>query len=447
MNIVRYISILVVLVVFASCRSDEVIEQFDLDKELTDVLNNASPVNHLAYYILANEFDYQFLPNQDPRNPVTREKAELGKFIFFETGMAQNPLRDDCFETYSCSSCHIPEKGFLPGRTQGIADGAHGFGHLGSIREKLDNYSENEIDAQGTRPLTVMNVAYMTNTLWSGLFGAHGVNEGTEDVWVGKLPEINHLGYVGLESQNIEGMELHRLGVNEHVLDDYGYRELFDKAFADVPEEERYSPTTISFALGAYLRSVLTTRAPFQSWLKGDREALTERQKKGAMLFFGKARCSGCHNSPSLGSMNFHALGTKDLYEFGGLNTSENDIRNLGRGMFTGEEADFYRFKVPQLYNLKDYATYFHGSSKESLSEVLDFKIRARSENPDVPDEELSPLFQPLDLTDTEKAQLLDFLENALYDPDMQRYVPKALPSGLCFPNNDALSKIQMGCE
>jgi cytochrome c peroxidase len=418
-----------------------------LDKQVMDALANASPNGRFFHFILADEHKLKYLPNQEVANPITSEKVRLGKFLFFDTGLAQDAKDSSCYETYSCSTCHIPEAGFLPGRKQGIADGAHGYGYLGNLRRPLSSYAETDLDAQGVRPLTVLNVAYMTNTLWSGLFGATHVNEGTEALWEGPLAEVNHTGYIGLESQNIEGVKLHRMSLNQHVLDDFGYRALFDAAFPEVPEEERYSDETISFALGAYLRTLLTTQAPFQKYLRGDRSALSDDQKKGALLFFGKARCYRCHNSPALSGMTFHALGTKDLYEQGGVNTSRNDPRNLGRGLFTNDPEDYFQFKVPQLYNLKDYKTFFHGSSKETLEEVLAFKINAQSENGLVEQNKLSPIFQPLELNPEEKQQILDFLREGLYDADYSRFVPSELPSGKCFPNNDAISKVDLGCQ
>ena len=39
----------------------------------------------------------------------------------------------------------------------------------------------------------------------------------------------------------------------------------------------------------------------------------TTSQMRGALLFFGKAKCSTCHTGPALNSMSFHALGMKDL--------------------------------------------------------------------------------------------------------------------------------------
>lgn len=395
------------------------------------------------YFVMPASGDFTALPNQDANNPITEEKVRLGKLLFFETGLAQHANSPEGNETFSCATCHVPQSGFLPGRIQGIADGAVGFGDEGSGRVTLSSYAEEDLDAQGVRPLTVMNVTYMTNTLWSGSFGAEDQNIGTEDAWTGPAA-INHTGFAGIEAQNIEGLELHRMDINDKVLNEYGYAARFDEAFPDIPLEERYTKTTASFALAAYLRTLLTNEAPFQRYLRGNSSALLASEKRGAMLFFDKANCISCHNGPSFSAMNFVALGTKDLYEAGGLNTSESDPRNLGRAFLTGRESDMYRFKVPQLYNLKDYKTFFHGSSKRSIEEVLEYKINARSENANVPTSTV-PL-QPLLLTESEKKDLINFLRNGLYDANMNRYVPESVQSGNCLPNNDPTSKADLGC-
>lgn len=432
--------------VLTSC-TENIYNTVDIDEQLLERLDRVSGSGSSDYFILVEPTDYANLPNQDPHNPITKEKIDLGQLLFFEPGLAQNPIKDNCYETYSCSSCHVPASGFLPGRMQGIADGAIGFGHDGSRRVVQFGYEEEELDAQGTRPMTVMNVAYMTNTLWSGLFGASHVNEGTEASWTG-LAEVNHTGYIGLEAQNIEGFDLHRLEINERVLDTFGYRELFDQAFSDLPVEKRYTPETASFAMGAFLRTILTNDAPFQNYLKGDKNAISLEEKKGALLFFGKARCFVCHNSPSLSNMEFHALGTADMYNFGGLNTSKDDPRNLGRGMFTGKEEDNYKFKVPQLYNVADYTHFFHGSSKTSLEEVVDFKVRAQSENIQVSNDRLSTSFKALELDEAEKFYLVEFLRHALRDPNLvEKYKPSSVRSGKCFPNDDVMSKKDLNCN
>ena len=442
MNANRISFIILATILLTSCTNNE--STTTLDEELQTLMEHASPTGSVDYYVLPQSDDYANIPNQDPHNPITKEKVALGKMLFFETGLAQKAKNPVCMETYSCSSCHIPQKGFLPGRFQGIADGAEGFGYLGSNRTIVDGYTEYDLDAQGNRPLTVMNVAYVTNTLWAGLFGANDLNVGTQSNWVG-LAEVNKTGYYGLEAQNIEGFNLHRLDINEKVLYEYGYDKMFDAAFPTVAKVVRYSPTTASFAMGAYLRTILTNKAPFQAYLKGDEQALTEQQKEGAKIFFSKGQCTKCHTSPSFSAMDFFSLGTKDMYEIGGLNTSENDPRIRGRGMFTGAQKDMFKFKVPQLYNLRSYVTFFHGSSKTSIEDVVEFKNRARSENKFVADAEV-PL-KELKLSDMEKLALVDFLRNALYDPEMDRYMPSSVLSGNCFPNNDNKSAFDLHCR
>ena len=429
------------LLVLISCADDI---KGTLNSELRKAVVESSITGKIDHYILPESRDFDELPNQEPRNPITQEKVELGQLLFFETGLAQNPNNKDSYESYSCATCHVPSKGFLPGRIQGIADGGRGFGDNGSYRVISPSYLETEVDAQGNRPLTVMNSTFTTNTTWSGAFGANDQNEGTQAYWNG-ITEVNHTGLVGLEAQNIEGLHLHRMEVNEKVLKEYGYEELFDRAFGDIPVSDRYTPMTASFAISAYLRTILTNETPFQEFLKGNNNAMTTNQKEGAIVFFSKGQCYKCHNSPALGATKFYALGTRDLHEMGGVNTSVDDPRTHGRAFFTNEEVDMYKFKVPQLYNLKDYATFFHGSSKTSIEEVVDYKIAAESENPLV-SSELMPLHK-LDLTVEERSDLIDFLTHALYDYNMERYVPDAVLSGKCFPNNDDISKADMGCD
>jgi len=398
-------------------------------------------------YILPAADDFGIIP-QDPNNPLTREKAELGKLLFFETGLALAPMHDFGKETYSCASCHVPSAGFRPGRPQGIADGGLGFGDNGEGRIFNGNYEVTEPDVQGLRPLSVLNAAYVTNTTWNGRFGGNDLNEGTEDVWNEEDgSEINHLGFKGLESQNIEGLHVHRMVINKDVLDTLGYTPLFDEAFDDVPEEDRYTPQYASFALSAYLRTLITSEAPFQDWLKGNRAALSEEEKRGANLFFGKANCSTCHRGRSLNGDNFYAIGVDDLYKAGAINTNADDPRNLGRGEFTQNPEDNYKFKVPQLYNLGDAPFYFHGASKETLEEVIEYFNEATPENFAVPVTQISAGFKPLNLTEIEKRNLVSFVRNGLRDPNLDRYVPEAVLSGNCFPNNDVFSQQDLGCE
>lgn len=420
-----------------------------LDVKLEKTLRNASPIGDLNYYILPESDDYAAIPN-GKKNPLTKEKVALGKMLFFETGLARDAKYANGAGTYSCATCHVPSAAFMPGRQQGIADGGFGFGNNGEGREKMNNYLPEELDVQGARPISVLNVAYVTNTTWSGKFGAFHANEGTEHLWGLDDPttETNHLGLDGLEAQNIEGLIIHRMVIDDFVLDTLGYRAMYNEAFGDFPASERYSLLTSSYAISAYLRSLITNRAPFQEWLKGDENAISEAEKRGAVLFYSKAGCYRCHQGPAMNAVSFHAIGVNDLCDLpGSLATGIHDIRNMGRGGFTLRDQDLFKFKVPGIYNMVDSPFYFHGSSKNSLREVVDYFNAGIPENPRVPKSQISPFFHPLNLNESEVEDLVEFLEKSLRDPDLERYAPEQILSNNCFPNNDPLSQDELGCN
>ncbi|MEZ4919439.1 MAG: cytochrome c peroxidase [Saprospiraceae bacterium] len=441
-----YIFLLFAGLVFFACKHDALVT--NLDQDMTSMISSRSQTGNLEYFIFPDETDFANIP-QVPSNPITQEKVTLGRMLFYESCFGVEAKRTSGMATFSCSSCHLPTAGFRPNRNQGIADGGQGFGINGEGRTKRLDYNENEIDAQGVRPLSMLNVAYVVNSLWSGAFGHEGVNVGTEDIWgeVLDISEINHERFGSLEGQNIEGLELHRLLVNRELVEFYGYDKYFDAAFPDVPEEERYTRKTASFAISAYLRTLLCTEAPFQRWLKGDYDAMLDEQKRGALLFFGKAGCYRCHYEPNLGSMEFHALAVDDLFENGGLNTSVDDRRNLGRAFFTGRSEDEYKFRVPQLYNMGDGGPYFHGASKSNLTDLIHYFNNGIPENSRVPSSQVSDFFHPLNLSDTELQDLEAFIRDGLRDPHLQRYVPEQVLSGFCFPNNDPVSQEDLGCN
>ncbi len=350
-----------------ACTKDRMPTLIELDQQLIQNIEGASPDGSTEFYILPDFGNLSSLP-QDPRNPLTEVKVELGKMLFYETAIAIDAKKESGMGTYSCASCHIPEAGFKPGNFQGIADGGIGFGVNGENRLKSREYEEHELDVQSARPLSLVNVAYVQNTFWNGQFGSGHANAGTEALWdLTPDTEVNHLGFEAIETQNLEGLKTHRLNVNKDLLDQLGYTSMFDLAFPEIPQDERYTRDIAAFAISAFIRSIVSDRAPFQNWLKGDKSALTYDDKKGAILFFGKAQCYQCHYNKNLGSLEFHALGVKDMYQQPSYNSAESDKRNLGRGGFTEREEDNYKFKVPGLYNAGDSEFFFHGASKRTL--------------------------------------------------------------------------------
>ena len=183
-----------------------------------------------------------------------------------------------------------------------------------------------------------MNAAYQEVLLWNGQFGATGPNQGTEHAWTSGTPkETNRLGYQGLETQAVAGLDVHRMGRIDTslVVRDSVYRQLFNEAFPG----ESINREQAGLAIAAYERTLLANQAPFQQWLRGRRGAMTEEQKRGALVFFGKAQCATCHTGPALSSMTFHALGMGDMEGAGVFTGSPNELarpEDLGRGGFTG---------------------------------------------------------------------------------------------------------------
>ncbi len=437
-----------VLILVSSCSTDEKDNpiQDNLDAELIGLLKSQASNGTLSYYELPESSDFSKIP-QDPKNPITKEKVALGGFLFHETGLAVDAKDSKNKKTYSCASCHHAGAGFQAGTFQGLGEGGKGFGTRGELRVPIPGLAD--VDVQPLRSPSAMNGAYQKNQLWNGQFGATHLNNGTEANWAPGTPiETNKLGFEGLETQAIAGMSVHRLNIDESVLTMTAYKQLFDKVFPDYPESERYTKLTAGLAIAAYERTLLSNQAPFQKYIKGQTNALNDIEKQGAIIFFGKAQCASCHTGPALNSMQFNAIGMGDLVHCPEptLKTKENDPANLGRGSFTKNPADYYKFKVPQLYNLKDSPFYGHGSSIRTIRDVIIYKNNAKAENTNIAPSALDERFKPLGLTNEEINALEVFIAKSLYDPNLKRFVPQSLPSGLCFPNADTQSRIDMDC-
>ncbi|OUR91536.1 cytochrome-c peroxidase [Flavobacteriales bacterium 34_180_T64] len=438
------ISVILVIIVMSSCATDDgyvrTENQSNLEQRIIELYGSKDAL------ILPLSNDYSNIPS-DINNPITAAKVELGKMLFHETGIALNAIMDEGMTTYSCASCHHADAGFQSGLQQGIAEGGSGFGLKGEGRTKSSLYLEVDLDIQPIRNPSVLNVAYQDVMFWNGQFGGTGTNFGTESSWTEGTPkEINNLGFEGVETQAIAGADAHRFKIEAEFIENSSYKELFDNAFPDIIPEERYTKLNGALAIAAYERTLLPNQAPFQLWLKGDESAMSSNEVEGALLFFNQAKCFNCHTGPGLNGMSFHALGMNDL-EGDNIMTIVDEATKKGRGGFTNNPEDDFKFKTPQLYNLKDVTFYGHGGTFQSVEDVVRYKSAAIGQNQDVPANELSEMFVPLNLSETQINQITAFLELALYDNNLQRYSPDTLPTGSCFPNADAQSSIDLGCN
>ena len=442
-------ALLLAFTTFQSCQPDLDHDDFHqghtgLDSTLTAVLTEASQGAGLAFFKLPDH--YSDLP-QDPNNPITQAKIDLGQFLYHETGLGIEPKHESSKFTYSCASCHHAQGGFQACLPQGLGEGGSGFGIRGEGRAKDMGYAVADLDVQPIRSPSILNIAYQTNILWNGQFGGTHLNVGTEASWTPETPKfVNHLGYEGTENQAIAGMKVHRLRMDsEHFA---VYKDQLRAAFPGIADDSLKSRVINGLAIAAYERTVVANRAPFQKWLRGNLSSMTSIEKEGAILFFGKAQCASCHTGPALSSMAFYALGMADLGGPGvNLATGVDYATMRGRGGFTNRPEDDFKFKVPQLYNLRDSKFYGHGANFHSLLDVVKYKNNAVPENAGVPMSQIDPRFKPLNLTDKEMQAIATFIETALYDAELHRYVPPALPSGDCFPVADPRSTHDLGCN
>lgn len=423
-----------------------------LNENLEELLFEASSGQALDYFKLPKSNDYSLIP-QDPNNPLSDEKVALGKLLYHETALLTTPKKKIGLHTGSCASCHHALAGFQAGRRQGIGEGGWGFGKRGENRTANSNYESDSIDAQPIRSPTTLNTAWQKAMLWNGQLGAKGVNVGTEANWTAGTPkEKNHLGFEGLEIQAIAAQEIHRLGdiSTSPVAKNDTYKKMFDAAFKSIPENKRITLIHSGLAMAAYERTLIANQAPFQKWLGGDKSVMSDEEIAGAILFFGKANCSSCHTGPALssfGEVKFYALGMNELKGADIIGDVSGKPKAKGRGGFTGNIDDMYKFKIPPLYNLTDSPFYGHGASFSSVKEVIQYKNYAVQENNDVPTSQLASEFVSLNLTKEEIDLLVKFVEVSLYDANLQRYVPTSLPTGFCFPNNDDQAKLDLGCQ
>lgn len=442
------LSVIFLLLISCDDTDDYEIARSELDIRLDDLLEERANGEGKGFFILPESDDFNAIP-QDPLNPLNTYKVALGQFLVHETAAGGVPKMEQMEGTYSCASCHPVASSFYAGVRQGVGESGIGFGFAGEGRRIDLTMPLDSVDLQPVRPPTLLNVAYQETALWNGMLGATGPNVGTESRWAAAgIPE-NNLGFQGVEMQGLIGQTTHRLKIDEEFINNNGYRWLFNKAFEDVAEADRYTPQNAALAIAAFNRTLLASRSRWQFYLKGDYTALTDKEKRGAIVFADKGQCMNCHTGPALKDQEFHAFGFghfDDSIDAVVLDDAGFDDVKKGRGGFTGNSADDYKFKTPTLYNLKDAGFYGHGSTFSTIEEVIRYKNGASLQDNNAIIN-IAVEKGTLNLTEEEISDLVFFVENSLYDPELSRYVPESVKSGNCFPNADDQSKLDLGCD
>lgn len=310
---------------------------------------------------LAAKADY--LPKQKMRipkdNQLTPERIELGKALFFEPRLSGT-------NRMSCATCHNPSLYWTDGLSKGVG--------------------KNSQQLKRATP-TLVNVGFTRRLFWDGRA------RGLEAQALLPIKSPIELG------QNIA--ELTReLGSIP------GYVDLFAKAYPG----EGITEMTIAKALASFQRTIVSPyNSPFDRWVAGDNNALSDAAKRGFALFDGKARCNVCHSGQNFTDNSFHNIGL-----------SNGD--DIGRYEFIKVKVLKGAFKTPTLRDITRTAPYMHNGEYQTLEQVIEHYVKGG-----VDKSNLSPDMKAIKLTRQEKADLLEFLKSLTDEP--QPFTVPVLPN------------------
>jgi cytochrome c peroxidase len=263
-----------------------------------------------------------------PPHPVdnlpTTAKTELGRRLFYDGDLSWDGAM-------SCATCHEQKRGFAdPNKTRAGFDGTPG---------------ERNIQ-------TLANVGWFSSLTWGG-------------------PQVDTLEHQALIP--IEGFVPVEMGFGgkpvgalaQRLSDQPCYPELFRAAF---PERDgEIDMNTITLALAAFQRTLVSLDAPYDRWMRGDAAALTEQQKRGAALFEAK-QCSSCHAGPHFTDAAMPGVKPEQAFHRLALPAEGKDA---GLSRITQKPEDAGRFRTPGLRNVALSAPYMHDGGVASLRAAI----------------------------------------------------------------------------
>jgi len=393
---------------------------------------------------------------------IDRQLAETGRLLFFDTAVGLN-------NDNNCSGCHSPTAGF--GDTQSIAIGIENNGIVGPERAGPRNQR---------RSPTVANTAFFPNLMWNSRFaaisgdpfdnGAGFVFPAPEGLTLSHLPHLLAAQAFIPPTERVEVAGFHFPGDNNAIreevlrrLDVPEYRRRFGKSFRSVREGGPITFDMFGLAIAEFEFTLTLADAPIDRFARGLKNALTNEQKRGALLFFGAARCAECHQVSGTSNEMFsdfaaHVIAVPQVsplvgnVPFDGPGANED----FGLEQVTGNPDDRYKFRTSPIRNVALQPAFFHNGAFTRLEDAvrhhLDVFASMRAYDPQTagiaadlhvvpgPTEpvlaRVDPvLATPILLTEDEFRNLLDFVRDGLLDPraqpqQLRRLIPRTVPSG-----------------
>ncbi len=389
--------------------------------------------------------------------------VEIGRLLWFDTITG---LNDD----NTCAGCHSPTAGF--GDTQSIAIGIENNGVVGPNRAGPRNMRRSPM---------ILNTAFYPTLMWNSRFravsgdpfnNAAGLQfPDPEGLSLSYLPhlltaqafippvertEVTGFDFVG-DNDAIRAEVLERLNSIP------AYRELFGKVYPDVKAGGPITFDMFGAAIAEFEFSLTFANAPIDRFARGQSGALTRREKKGALLFFGEAECVRCHavggeSNEMFSDFEEHVAGIPQIGPLDTNNTFDGPGANedFGLEQISNDPADRYKFRTSPLRNVALQPTFMHNGAFTDLEDAIRYHLDAISIGPVYTTESqdldadlrgvmgpidpvlsrLDPLLaEPNTLTDAEIRQLVRFVERGLLDRQarpnyLRKLIPSQVPSG-----------------
>ncbi|HEX6737600.1 MAG TPA: cytochrome c peroxidase, partial [Vicinamibacteria bacterium] len=218
-------------------------------------------------------------------------------------------------------------------------------------------------------------------------------------------------------------------------------------------------------AVAEFQTTLTAANAPLDRFARGYSAAMTEGQKRGALVFFGKGKCVSCHAVAGNANEMFsdfkaHRIAGPQVFPVFGVGTGNvifdgpDENEDFGFAQTEGDAALRYKFRTAPLRNLKAARAYFHngafGTLDAAIRHHLDVAASLRSysasRNNLPPDLRVGPfsamlaagvdplLRTPIRLTNQEFTDLVAFVRDGLFDArvaDFCRFIPDRVPSGM----------------
>ena len=318
---------------------------------------------------------------------LNQDVYNLGKELFFENEVSGN-------KNISCSTCHHPD--LFSGDALPLPIGEGGQG-LGTSRVSSRG---NQTVPRNSPALFNLGHSEMTSLFWDGrvsyrkdwneyqtpsklLNGDYPKREDITKALGGALaaqalfPPLSHSEMRGQKGSNdianAESDETAWALIMKRLLSKEKYIAMFTDAYKNVKD---FNIGHFGNALGHFQEHEFSSvNTPWDNYLNGDLNALSESEKRGALVFMTVAQCTKCHNGDLLGGNNFKSVASPQVGP--GKDINNNDE---GRFLITKRDSDLYKFRVPPLRNVAVTGPYFHSGAYSSLEKVIDHYVNgARS--------------------------------------------------------------------